>query len=395
MKYAIENGMIDLSYVEDKMQMDKEQKILKNHPGGYWQNPTDKYYRTYLPGENGRRRLVKKKQEEDIRRAIIQYWEEQKQNTFKNRFAIWAERQKKCGRSDNTIYKYEKDYDRFFKGEKFENMDIREINEEDISEHISLMLSKKKIPYRALKAIFGYMNGTFEKAIVDKKIDKNPCRYVDLLLFKQYCTEPPKKTAIQRTLSKEEKQCLLNKVQKNETIIKYAIEFSLYTGMRVGELSGLKWSDIDEKLGIITICRSEKYNRKTKEYFISATKNDKIRKIPITDNIRDVLARIKEKEIEQGYISEFVFSGENGRVHAKAITDRMRRVTTSEDFSCPKSIHAIRRTLNSNMRCMGVSPTVAAALLGHTENVNERNYTYDISSMDEKLHFMEKAGEIF
>ena len=59
-----------------------------------------------------------------------------------------------------------------------------------------------------------------------------------------------------------------------------------------------------------------------------------------------------------------------------------------------KSIHAIRRTLNSNMKCAGVSGTVAASLLGHTEKVNEENYTYDVSSMEEKSKFMECAGRI-
>lgn len=34
-----------------------------------------------------------------------------------------------------------------------------------------------------------------------------------------------------------------------------------------------------------------------------------------------------------------------------------------------KSIHALRRTLNSKMKCRGVSSTVAASLLGHTEEV--------------------------
>ena len=29
-------------------------------------------------------------------------------------------------------------------------------------------------------------------------------------------------------------------------ILPYAVELALYTGMRVGELSGLMWNDIDE-----------------------------------------------------------------------------------------------------------------------------------------------------
>ena len=164
--------------------------------------------------------------------------------------------------------------------------------------------------------------------------------------------------------------------------------------MRVGELSALKWEDIDYNNETITICRSEKYSRISKEYYISTTKNDKIRKIPLTDNMKDVLYRTKEDEIRKGYISEFVFCDENGRIHANRISCWTRNNTLTKEFYNVKSIHAIRRTLNSNMKCMGVSTPVAAAILGHTEKVNEENYTYDTSSMTEKKKVVELAGKI-
>ena len=35
-------------------------------------------------------------------------------------------------------------------------------------------------------------------------------------------------------------------------------------------------------------------------------------------------------------------------------------------------------------KCNGVSTTVVASLLGHTEEVNEQYYTYDITEMQDK-----------
>ncbi len=58
-----------------------------------------------------------------------------------------------------------------------------------------------------------------------------------------------------------------------------------------------------------------------------------------------------------------------------------------------RGIHALRRTLNSKMRCDGVSATVAASLLGHTEKVNQENYTYDITGMDYKRKIVQKVIE--
>lgn len=130
-----------------------------------------------------------------------------------------------------------------------------------------------------------------------------------------------------------ERKVLLDKLNEIDDTYKtyiatYAVELSLYTGMRVGELAGLMWSNIDFERNTITIQRSEKYNRKTKEF-----------------------------------VNE-------------------------------RSIHAIRRTLNSNLRCIGVPVTIAAAILGHTEEVNEKNYTYDVSSMQKKAEYIEMASKI-
>jgi integrase len=71
------------------------------------------------------------------------------------------------------------------------------------------------------------------------------------------------------------------------------------------------------------------------------------------------------------------------------ISDAIRNKTMSDEFSSIKSIHAIRRTVNSRLKCSGVSTTVASSLLGHTERVNEQNYTYDILGINEKKSIIE------
>lgn len=397
LKYAVENGIIDAALLQDKIEMQKRKELLKKHPYSIWEGKNG-YWNTYLPYGNGRK-LIKKKKRIDIENEVIDYWSEKVLNSFKDRFIIWISRQEKCGRTDNTISKYESDYKRFFQGDKIESMSIQDISDEDIAEFIQRLLERKNIPYRALKAMFGYMNGVFEKALMDKVIEINPCKYVDLPIFKQHCKEPRPKSAKERTVSNEEKKAIIKKLNANHqkehiSIAGYAVELSLYTGMRVGELSGLKWEDINYEEQSITICRSEKYNRKNNEFYISTTKNDKVRTFPLTSEIKDVLDRVKKEEIKRCFLTEFVFSDVDGRVHARKISECIRNMTMTKEFEHTKSIHAIRRTLNSNLRSNGVPVTVAAALLGHTERVNEENYTYDVSSIYEKMKIIEAAGKI-
>ena len=91
----------------------------------------------------------------------------------------------------------------------------------------------------------------------------------------------------------------------------------------------------------------------------------------MTNEIRNLLKPEKDIGGSMG-IWVRVFLNENGRVHAPMISscskNKCRQVGNSE-----KGIYAFRRTVNSKMRCEEVSAT--AALLGHTEDVNERYYT--------------------
>ena len=44
------------------------------------------------------------------------------------------------------------------------------------------------------------------------------------------------------------------------------------------------------------------------------------------------------------------------------------------------------------MRCDGVSATVAASLLGHTKEVNEQYYTFDVSTIGQKAGILSKIN---
>ena len=325
---------------------------------------------------------------------------EKKQNDsekykFKERFQAWVKRQKICDRSDNTVYKYYTDYNRFFKNRKIEDMDIRRIDETIIISSLKEVLLEKEIPYRALTATFGYLKGIFDKSVRDRLIDENPCKYVDLLILKKYCKCESNMTSTRRTVSREEKGKLMEKIKNSSNPVRYAVALEFCTGMRVGELAALKWSDINFNENIITIRSSEKYNRLTKEFVISTTKNEKIRIIPLTSKMREILDENKKEAIKNGCVGEFVFMTPKGRIHGRVISDWMRNNTSTAEFEYSKSIHAIRRTINSSMRCSGVPASIAASLLGHTEKVNEENYTYDISSMEMKEKILREAsGEL-
>ena len=87
--------------------------------------------------------------------------------------------------------------------------------------------------------------------------------------------------------------------------------------------------------------------------------------------------------MERQALSILVENTPNVLVHARTISDCARNKSIQIGIEV-KSIHAMRRTFNSKLRSEGVSAVVASSILGHTEKVNDNNYTYDASDMDYK-----------
>ena len=412
LNYAVEKGIINLSHMQEMIEMNRRKEILNKHAYSIWQGKDGKWY-TRLTDEQGKRILKKRTSLEKLEDFLVEYYtekenelkrkkneekrkQEEHEYQFRYNFDLWVKKQISYGISNNTVIKYEADYKRFFKDTEFEIMDIRKITEEDITTCIISNIKKHNLKEKAGKALFGYISGVFHSAVTKRKIQENPCLYVDKKIFFKFYnkeTTPSEKRIVNNKEVKELLEIIKkDHMDKPEYIPSYAVELAMFTGMRAGELAGLQWDRILYDRRIIVIDRSEKYDRITKRYYIDETKTRKIRYFPLTDVLIDFFKNLRRVQMEHGYMTEFVFSNENGRVHGRVISSCMRNKCIQIGID-EKSISAIRRTVNSKLKCMGVSSAVAASIMGHTEEVNENNYTYDVTGMDYKLDIVSKINE--
>jgi integrase len=67
----------------------------------------------------------------------------------------------------------------------------------------------------------------------------------------------------------------------------------LRTGLRIGELRGLQWADVDLERGVIQVSRSDPGRR---GFVPSSTKGNKLRTVPLTPDARETLAKHLETE---------------------------------------------------------------------------------------------------
>lgn len=65
LKYALDHGMINMSYVQEQMEMDKRKELLNKHPYKIWEGK-DRKWRTYIPQKNGERKLIKRNNLSDV-----------------------------------------------------------------------------------------------------------------------------------------------------------------------------------------------------------------------------------------------------------------------------------------------------------------------------------------
>lgn len=131
---------------------------------------------------------------------------------------------------------------------------------------------------------------------------------------------------------------------------------AMRTGMRQGEILGLRWEDIDWKRGVIFV-RNSLYDEK-----LYPTKSYASRDVPMTSDLFGTLLNLKQKAK-----SEYVFPAEDGSsLHRKTLT---RPLVTALRKSGVKRIrfHDLRHTYASHLVMAGVPIKTVQELLGHSD----------------------------
>lgn len=391
----LESG-IDQNEIQHKIEDMKNKQYLAQHELKIWQGDNGYWY-TYLTDDTGKRKLTKRKNKEDLEKLVINHYKDKKDHTFYSRFLIWKDRQQNCGVVDSTLLRYDQIYKRFFEKETIHTMLVEDINEDYIEQFIGRTLKNFDIKYEALHKMFCVLRGVLKKCYMDKLIPNNPCDFIDLPSYKRKC-KPARYDDTKRVLKNDDCKLLMSKLKEwyeenPNDIIPLCMEFTLLTGLRAGELAYLKWDHINKKEHTILIDGSQKLNQATREYYDHKTKTGEERAIPLTENVEELLDRIKTIEMRNGWLTEYVFSNKNGRINRNTFSSDFRNKCAKAGLKA-KGPQVLRRTYNSMLKSMGVSTLMAASLLGHDPTTNEKYYTYDVATNQEKSTVVEDYNKM-
>jgi integrase len=184
----------------------------------------------------------------------------------------------------------------------------------------------------------------------------------------------PQKKEI-RTLSPEEVKRLLRAARGERFEALYVL--AITTGMRQGELLGLKWGDVDLDGGVLRVRRTVWEGRATAPK--SARANRSIR---LTAMARETLREHGGKQEKQG-TSGWVFPTRNGTpVNCHNLINRSWWPLL-EKVEIPRiPFHNLRHTCATLLLSQGVHPKLVQELLGHADISTTLNtYSHVIPSM--------------
>ncbi|MGX7244562.1 tyrosine-type recombinase/integrase [Enterococcus quebecensis] len=224
----------------------------------------------------------------------------------------------------------------------------------------------------SVRIVYQVLRTCCAAAVKRELISETPCKSVVL----------PKKAPnnIHAITSKEQKK-LKEKAATHPNGL--AILLALETGMRIGEIAGLKWQDIDFSSNVLTVKRTIQriqvtsgVNRKTQIIEGTPKSISSKRTIPLSKNIRKLLTTQKQKTN-----GDFVLGG-NKPVEPRLISIWLKKICQS--FHLPViRFHQLRHSFATRCLEKGVNIATISALLGH-HSIKMTLDTYVSSFMSEK-----------
>lgn len=254
----------------------------------------------------------------------------------------------------------------------------------------------KKYSYNYMASIHSSANMVFKYACDMKVIKESPIKGAKLPKQKKTVEELKEDNISEKFLEKKELEEFLL-VAKNEGIEGDLLAFTLlsYTGMRVGEMLALKWSDIDFKNHTLRIYKTyyNESNNKKKYEILTPKTEGSIRTIefnPVLDGLfeehREFQERNKQDYEMLYHDDEFIFTTKDGYPQTiKQISLRLKRLL--EKTSIKKNItpHSFRHTHTSLLIEANVHIKEIQERLGHSDiNTTMDIYAHMTKNMKKK-----------
>ena len=203
---------------------------------------------------------------------------------------------------------------------------------------------------------------------------------------------PSSENKVLDVLSVTNHRKILNHIQSHFTFMGLGIYISLSTGLRIGEICALKWSDINVTDGILTVNRTIERiyiiegEKKHTELIINTPKTkNSCREIPMNKELLGMLKPLK-KVVNDDY---YILTNDERPTEPRTYRNYYKRLM--EKLDIPKlKYHGLRHSFATRCIEVGCDYKTVSVLLGHS-NISTTLNLYVHPNMEQKKRCIDKV----
>lgn len=372
---------------------DKKHRLLKTGET----ERADSYYTYRWTSRDGKRHSVttstleelREKEEEIQKDTSDGIWADSQNVTVNDLFELWKSLKK--GLKDNTFQNYCYMYNQFV-AEDIGKLLIRKLKRSDVKRFYNKLTDERGLKIATIDNIHTVLHQVLQIAVEDNYVRNN----VSDNLLKELKQTHHFADSHKRGLTVPEQELFLGFLSSEKT--QYHHWYPIFTimtgtGLRVGEICGLRWEDIDLENGMISVNHTLVYYNHAVNgcYFSIHTPKTKAgeRQIPMLENVKETFQQekayqeynnMKCKATVDGY-TDFIFINRFGNLqHQGTLNKALRRIIRDcndaqlskgkknpvllPNFSC----HSLRHTFTTRLVEAGVNIKVIQELCGHSSS---------------------------
>ena len=328
--------------------------------------------------------------------------------TLKDFMANWLEKVVALNVKSNTLQEYKFRFEHYILP-KLGDEKVQDITPA-VADKFTRELAAQGFSKNTLSAIQTLLCHALDYAVYPAQIiSSNPARYIKV-------SKKAPTNVVQRTIISQEKF--------SELLIKYPFGSALYipllllyhTGMRISEVCGLSWDDVNFEKGVISLCRQIIPIRNKGSYFSTPKTKSSVREIVMDKFLMNELQRWKnhqlDNEAELGESYVYVYRDKEDKVIQQSrglkifAAEKVELVCTHKDgkfvqrnyviYSLAKenlNSHSFRHTHATVLIENGAMPKGVAGRLGHSNaTITQNLYTHNTEKIQgDTLAIFEKT----
>lgn len=210
-------------------------------------------------------------------------------------------------------------------------------------------------------------------AVMHGLLTANPCRSLRRRRGKARDTDPTS-----RALNDLQVQRML-RLTSHRPFGQRSLAGLAFTGLRLGELVGLRWEDVDVARSLITVRRTfspDGHGRLVER----ATKSGRIRHVPILDELLPWLDAARTTGHEHVFTGERGGAFDSGNLSRHVEWPKIRdQIATFADGRALR-FHDLRHTFVSRLARLGATPATIQKVAGHASITTTERYTHTSST---------------